>query len=191
MALTLNSWLVVLCALIAAGLIVACGGDKGPAAVDLTPVPGMTLESYAFAGGGLVPDKYTCEGANVSPPLSWSGTPAETRAFVLLLTDPDAPGKTFDHWVVYDIQADVSGFAEGVSGSSQIQAVAKEGKNDFGDEGYGGPCPPKGSEHHYVFRIYALGQPLGLTGTATRENLQQAMLGKVLASGELVGRFRR
>jgi Raf kinase inhibitor-like YbhB/YbcL family protein len=172
-------------------LVAACGGDHTQAPVDKTPVPSMTLQSEAFPPYGLIPEVYSCDGANISPPLSWSNAPAGTAAYVLLVTDPDAPRKTFDHWVVYDIRPEVSELPEGFSGSTEVADEAMEGKNDFGKIGYGGPCPPKGSGHRYVFRIYALSEPLALGERASREDVQKAMLGKVLARGELIGRFGR
>ena len=172
-------------------LATSCGGDDSPAAVDLTPAPGMTVASDAFVAGGSIPVDYTCDGRNVSPPISWSGAPSATQAFVLLVTDPDAPGKSFDHWVVYDIQPDTASLAVAASGTTDLASIATEGTNDFGHEGYGGPCPPKGSMHNHVFHVYALSAPLEQEDAASREAVDEAMAGKVIARGELIGRFGR
>ena len=166
-----------------------CGDDHEPGAFDLTPMPAVTLESPAFSDGALIPDPYSCQGENISPPLTWSDAPSPTVAYVLLLTDPDAGN--FVHWVVYDIPAGATGFAEGQSTADGLPAGTMQGENGFGKVGYGGPCPPRGSDHQYVFRIYALSEKLGLPAGESREDVEKAMTGKVLARGELSGRFSR
>jgi Raf kinase inhibitor-like YbhB/YbcL family protein len=165
--------------------------DDDPTPAVLTSVPAMTVTSNAFEAGGQIPIDYSCDGRNVSPQVTWSGAPADTRAFVLLLTDPDAPSGNFDHWVVYDIKPEVTKLSEAASGTDQLSAVAIEGKNGRGDAGYTGPCPPKGSEHGYHFTVYALSRPLALDRGQSRQEVEESMAGKVIARGELVGRFGR
>ena len=144
----------------------------------------ITLSSSAFAEGGTIPGRHTCDGDDVSPPLAWSGAPEATGAFALIVDDPDARG--WIHWLVADIPADQAALDEGASGSG----AATEGRSDFGRTGYGGPCPPSGS-HRYVFEIFALSEPLGLSPGFSADELRGAMEGKVLASERLTASYRR
>ena len=153
----------------------------------------MNVTSSAFAEGKPIPKKYAYrgEGANVSPPLSWSGAPEGTKSFALLVEDPDAPSprnprpKPWVHWVLYDIPAGVTSLAEGQSSGTQ-------GKNDFGEPAYGGPMPPPGSgTHRYFFKVYALDKELKLPAGATRDQVLAAMQGHILAQGELYGTYAR
>jgi Raf kinase inhibitor-like YbhB/YbcL family protein len=147
----------------------------------------IIVESGVFETGGGIPKKYTGEGADVSPPLRWSGMPDGTKELALVCDDPDAPtAQPWVHWVVYGIPAETTGLAEGSAGG------AREGKNDFGKTGYGGPMPPPGhGVHHYHFKFYALGEQLTLGAGATKEELLRAMKGHVLGEGELVGTYER
>jgi len=147
----------------------------------------LVVTSFAFGDGERIPRKYTGEGENVSPPLSWSGAPEGTEEFALICDDPDAPmAEPFVHWVVYNIPAERGHFEEGKARG------ATEGKNGFGKIGYGGPMPPRGhGVHHYHFRVYALDTKLGLKPGVTKKELLGAMRGHVLAEGELVGTYER
>ena len=148
---------------------------------------GMALTSSAFAPGGAIPRRHTCDGENLSPPLAWTGAPAKTRSFAVLCDDPDA--SNFTHWVLFDVPAGVSSLDEGLRPGHMI-AGAAEGENDFGGIGWGGPCPPTG-EHRYAFRLYALDVPkLGLV-SPTKRQLEAAMEGHVLAEARLAGTYRR
>jgi Raf kinase inhibitor-like YbhB/YbcL family protein len=145
----------------------------------------FTLTSSAFAPGGMIPPRYTCDGENLSPPLSWSSPPIGTDSLALIMDDPDAPVGTFTHWLAWGIAPEARGLAEG-------QAGPVEGRNDFGLTGYAGPCPPPGhGRHRYVFRLYALESKLGLPAGASRQKLEQALKGHVLAVAELVGAYER
>lgn len=147
----------------------------------------MTLQisSSAFSEGQSIPEKYTCDGQNVSPPLKWTGAPANTRSLAIIMEDPDAPSGTFTHWVLYDLLADVRELKEGSSGGG------KEGLNSFGKAGYGGPCPPPGAAHRYYFHVYALPTAsLGKPGLSKAE-VMSAIQGHVLAEGQLMGRYKR
>jgi Raf kinase inhibitor-like YbhB/YbcL family protein len=148
----------------------------------------MRLNSPAFKENARIPDCYTCEGADVSPPLAWSGVPAQTRSFVLICRDPDAPGKTFHHWGVYNIPATTTHFPENWASSGCEQAV-----NDFGRPGYGGPCPPEASDtHHYRFVLYALDIPkLPISSGASCAAVLRALDHHVIATAELIGTFAR
>lgn len=147
----------------------------------------MTLHvsSSAFSEGKSIPEKYTCDGQNVSPPLTWNGAPANTSSFAVIADDPDAPSGTFTHWVLYNLPADVTELKEASSGGGQ------EGANDFRRKGYGGPCPPPGGAHRYFFRVYALDRgSLGSAGLS-KQDVTAAMKGHILAEGQLMGTYRR
>jgi Raf kinase inhibitor-like YbhB/YbcL family protein len=147
----------------------------------------FTLTITAFAGGGLIPAKFTCEGANVSPELCWNDAPANTRSYALIVDDPDAPVGTFTHWVLFDVPADRASLAEGAS------AIGVAGKNDFGRAGYGGPCPPRGhGPHRYYFTLYALDiASLRLKAGAGRREMETALRGHILAQAAYLGRYER
>ncbi len=149
------------------------------------------LTSSAFSNGGAIPQKFTCNGRDVSPALSWSDPPGGIQAFALIMDDPDAPGGTWVHWVLYDLPADARELPEEVSKTREISGGARQGPNDFGRIGYGGPCPPPGSTHRYSFRLYALDRPTSLKAGATKAEVERAMKGHILAQAELLGRFQR
>src|SRR5437764_1667042 len=142
----------------------------------------MKVTSSAFQEGGNIPSKFTCDGANTSPPLQISDVPSEAKSLVLIVDDPDAPSGLFTHWVVWNISAQTTTIAEG----STPKGV--QGTNDFGKSGYGGPCPPSGA-HRYYFRVFALDRELDLPFGAKRGQLDAAMKGHVIAQGELMGRY--
>lgn len=139
----------------------------------------LTVSSSAFDEGGLIPARFTCDDADVSPPLAWSGGPDGTAAYALIVDDPDARG--WAHWAVTDLE--VTELAEGETGGV-------EGRNGFGRPGWGGPCPPSGT-HRYVFAVYALSEPLGLSAGFSADELRDAMAGRVLAEGRLTASYRR
>jgi Raf kinase inhibitor-like YbhB/YbcL family protein len=143
------------------------------------------LSSSAFEDGASIPARYTCEDENVSPPLSWTTPPEGTRSLALAVDDPDAPVGTWTHWLGWGIAPGAGQLAEG-------EGPRNEGLNDFGQTGYGGPCPPRGhGPHRYVFRLYALEGPLDLPRGATKWELERSLAGRVLAVAELVGIFER
>ncbi len=154
----------------------------------------MKLESPAFADHGEIPARFTCDGADVSPPLSWSGLPEGTRSLVLVVDDPDAPDPkapkmTWVHWVLYNLPADAGGLPEGVK-EEQLPPGTQQGLNDWKRTGYGGPCPPVG-QHRYFHKLYALDTVLEDLGKPTKARLEQAMTGHVLARAEWVGVYHR
>jgi Raf kinase inhibitor-like YbhB/YbcL family protein len=164
----------------------ACGGDKvegpPPSAPDR-----IRLTSPAFAPGGSIPERFTCDGEDVSPPLRWSGVPAAARSLALLLEDPDAPGGTFVHWTLFALPPSSAGLSAG-----DVPADAREGENSFGEQGYRGPCPPEGDEpHRYVFVLYALRSALDLDAGASPSEVRAAVGDRALARGRLTGRFGR
>jgi Raf kinase inhibitor-like YbhB/YbcL family protein len=151
----------------------------------------MRLTSTSFQDGSQIPARYACSGENFSPPLAWNAPPAKSASLVLIVADPDAPGRTFTHWVLYDLPTDTRTLTEGVPGVGQLWDGALQGRNDFGEIGYGGPCPPPGSPHHYVFTLYALDAKLNLPAGEKRAQIEAAMRGHILSSGRLVGLFQR
>lgn len=151
----------------------------------------FSLSSSAFAAGAEIPEQYTCEGADASPALSWRGAPAGTKAFALIADDPDAPVGTWVHWVLYDVPADTTELAKGVPTDATLRTGAKQGVNDFRKTGYGGPCPPPGKPHRYVFTLYALDAPTGLKPGARKADVLRAIQGHVLAQTELIGTYKR
>jgi Raf kinase inhibitor-like YbhB/YbcL family protein len=147
----------------------------------------MELRCNAFMPGSHIPDRYTCEGANVSPPLTWHGVPSEAKSLVLIVDDPDALNGVFTHWVLYDIPFGTSLLPEGKSQTERSPWNGTIGRNDFGSSDYEGPCTPRGTHHHYHFRLYALNTWLGLPPGATRAQVLGAMQGHVIANTELIG----
>ena len=154
-------------------------------------VPSLNVSSAAFNSGAPIPVMYTCDGANASPPLSWSGVPQGTAGLALVVSDPDASRGTFIHWVAYNIPPGTREIPAGAPGKSALPAGSVQGTNDFGRAAYGGPCPPPGKPHHYHFTVYALDAPLTLSGNRDAGALTQAIAGHVLARGELVGIYQR
>ena len=161
----------------------------------------IRLTSPAFTEGAMIPREFTCDGADRSPPLEWSGVPQAARSLVLICDDPDAPGGTWSHWVLYDLAPSVTSLDQGVATDlvatlepktvvKQPGLTATQGKNDFGKIGYGGPCPPRGV-HRYFFRLYALDQRTELAPGATRTAVFKAIAGHILAEGHLMGKYAR
>jgi len=142
-----------------------------------------------FSEGGVIPKSQTCEGGDVSPALEWSDAPPNTASFALIMDDPDAPGGTWNHWLLYDIPGPVNSLAQGYKPGR----LGVSGTNDFGRLGYGGPCPPKGhGPHRYFFKLYAVGvASMGLKAGAKRTELDRALRGHVLAEAQYMGRYER
>lgn len=151
----------------------------------------LELKSTAFKPGGEIPKKFTCDGPDASPALTWNEPPAGTQSFTLIMDDPDAPGGTWVHWVVYDLPPGTRELPEGVPKVGEIQGGGQQGRNDFPKIGYGGPCPPPGKPHRYFFKLYALDAKLNLKAGATKRDVEQAMKGHILTQAELMGRYGR
>jgi Raf kinase inhibitor-like YbhB/YbcL family protein len=151
----------------------------------------LTITSPAFKPGEVIPTRYTRDGENLSPPLQWHGAPPETRSFVVLVEDPDAPSGTFRHWAIYNIPAGEAGLLEGAS--RQRRGEAGEGVNGFGNAYYDGPQPPKGhGPHHYYFRLAALDVPrLDLPAPAKAEDVWTKALPHIIAEAEMVCVYER
>jgi Raf kinase inhibitor-like YbhB/YbcL family protein len=149
------------------------------------------LRSSAFRQNQAIPKKYSCDGSDVSVPLNWNDPAHETTSFALIADDPDAPRGTWVHWVLFDLPSDARELAEGIPAKETLDDGAKQGKNDFGKIGYGGPCPPPGPVHHYQFKLYALDKMVGLRPGATKQQLLDAMKGHILVQAELIGTYKR
>jgi Raf kinase inhibitor-like YbhB/YbcL family protein len=174
------------------GIILSLIALSGASCASSTPqapdggIPmAIQLTSPAFTEGSTIPAKYTCDAENISPPLSWTGIPANTQSLALIVDDPDAPSGTWVHWVLYDLPPDKGSLSEGV------QAAGTPGTNDFRKLGYGGPCPPPGKPHRYFFKLYALDKVLNLQSGAKKADVEKAMKGHILAQGQLMGKFGR
>ncbi|MCC6188801.1 MAG: YbhB/YbcL family Raf kinase inhibitor-like protein [Anaerolineales bacterium] len=151
----------------------------------------LELLSEAFANGGTVPARYTCEGDNVSPPLACRGAPAGAHSLALICDDPDAPGGVFTHWLLWDLPPSLEYLPEN-AGAATPSSEGTPGRNDFGHARYDGPCPPRGDPpHRYSFRLYALDRPLGLLRRASRAQVLERMRGHIVAQAEVTGRFGR
>ena len=173
----------------------ACqGAQPGQPAQPQQPtqtVAEMQIQSSAFPAGGTIPQRYTCDGNDISPSLSWAEPPAGTQSLALIFDDPDAPAGTWDHWVLFNIPATVRSLSEGIPPNEVVEGVGTQGNNSWRRLGYGGPCPPKGSTHRYEFKLYALDTALDLDPGASKRDLEKAMSGHILATGQLLGRYGR
>jgi hypothetical protein len=150
----------------------------------------IKITSAAFEEGGMIPRKYTCDGDDVSPPLAWTGVPAEAKTLALICDDPDAPMGTWVHWVLFNLPGSTQELHEVIPPEKELKNGAKQGRNDFRKIGYGGPCPPGGT-HRYYFKLYALDAALNLPPGATKAELLTAIEGHILAQGRLTGKYRR
>jgi Raf kinase inhibitor-like YbhB/YbcL family protein len=150
----------------------------------------MKITSPAFEEGAMIPSKYTCDGINVSPSLIWSAIPDGTKSFAIICDDPDAPAGTFVHWVIYNLPANIYQLSENLPPLKILPNGARQGRNDFGRIGYGGPCPPGGT-HRYFFKIYCLSEELKVEAGITKSELLKTMKGYILAEGQLMGKYKR
>jgi hypothetical protein len=152
----------------------------------------MLIGSTSLVSGKNIPEQFTCRGANISPDIYWKSLPAKTKSLALVMEDPDAPAGTWVHWVVYNIPAETPSLPTHLPAKRTMEDGTRQGKNSFGDIGYGGPCPPPGhGPHRYFFRLYALDTLLNLEPGADKEELTTAMDGHILGKAELMGRFER
>ncbi len=150
----------------------------------------LELTSPAFSEGEMIPARYTCDGSDISPALSWSGVPKTAKSLALICDDLDAPMGTWVHWVLFNIPADAVGLPAEISSAATLENGARHGKNDFRRLGYGGPCPPGGT-HRYFFKLYALDTGLNLDSGITKDQLPKAMQGHILAEAQLMGKYKR
>lgn len=151
----------------------------------------FTLTSSAFGAGAAIPAQYTCKGADTSPALEWGGSPAAAASFAMIMDDPDAPAGTWVHWVLWNVPAKAHTLPQGVPKREQLGDGSLQGRSSFKKIGYNGPCPPAGQTHRYFFRLYALDTKLSLAAGASRDQLDAAMKGHVLAQAEYMGTFHK
>jgi len=180
-------------ATVTVSILLFCSCKNGEQA-DSEAVGGKKMEikitSPAFEDGGLIPAKYTCDGADISPPLQWGAVPEGTRSIALISDDPDAPVGTWVHWVLFNLPAEAAELAENIPPEKTLPNGASQGVSDFGRIGYGGPAPPSGT-HRYFFKIYALDTQIDLAPGADKARLLKAMQGHILAQGQLIGKYSR
>jgi Raf kinase inhibitor-like YbhB/YbcL family protein len=172
-------WRVVL---VLAGLSIFAAGQSSQA---------FELQSTAFSPGAEIPAKHTCDGRDASPALHWTDPPTGTKELALVSDDPDAPGGTWVHWILYGIPATARNLPEAVPTRDTVPGVGRQGVNDFKRIGYGGPCPPRGPAHRYFFRLYALDGEMTLPPRKTEAELLTAIEGHVLGRAEVMGRYQR
>lgn len=178
-------------------LIVSCKRSPSPETkADQTTEKGgqsmvFTMTTTAFADSGNIPKKYTCDGEDVSPPLSWSGVPAGTKSFALICDDPDAPMGTWTHWVIWGIPGNAPGLPEGVPKVADVPGGIKQGLNSWPKVGYNGPCPPAGKPHRYIFTVFALDSDLDLSANSSKSALENAMKGHILGTAKVTGKYGR
>ena len=178
----MKKWWVILI-IITLALIVATVVIKNGKEVAEIEMVELKITSPAFEHNGSIPEKYTCDGSDISPPLEISGVPAEAKSLVLINDDPDAPVGTWDHWIVFNIPPTTTEITEN-------SVPGTQGKNSFRKLDYGGPCPPSG-EHRYFFKLYALDTELDIGEESSKPSVESAMEGHILAQGELVGKYSR
>ena len=168
------------------GAVVLCIAQRLPARAE-----GFTISSPAFPANGRIPKKYTCDRANISPPLRWNGAPPGTKSFAVIAEDPEVPVGSWAFWVLYDLPAEATGVRQGVPPTETLPGGAKQGLNEFGGFGYRGPCPPPGHAHQYWFRVYALDAPTKLQPRATKAELYRVIRRHVLRVAEVMGSYER
>ena len=175
---------------LAAAVIVWIAASSAGVAQAWEDFMSPTVTSSAFQSGGPIPPVHTCEGKDLSPPLSWTDPPDATKSFALISDDPDAPRGTWVHWVVYNLPPVTRQLPEAFPTDAQLKDGTRQGTTDFGRTGYGGPCPPSGT-HRYFFKLYALDALLDLKPGSTKAQLEAAMQGHILAHAELMGTYTR
>jgi Raf kinase inhibitor-like YbhB/YbcL family protein len=151
----------------------------------------FSISSASFQNGKDIPKKFTCDGGDVSPALSWTDPPAGSKSFALIADDPDAPKGTWTHWVLYDLPATTTNLPEGVPKIGELPSGGRQGDTDFHKIGYGGPCPPPGKPHRYFFKLYALDTKLNLKVGASKQEVEQSMQDHILGKAELMGKYGR
>jgi Raf kinase inhibitor-like YbhB/YbcL family protein len=151
----------------------------------------FSISSESFKNDGEIPKKFTCDGADVSPELSWTAPPAGTQSLALIADDPDAPAGTWTHWVLFNLAPTTTHLAEGVNKVDELPGGERQGRNDFRKIGYNGPCPPPGKPHRYFFKLYALNAALQLNAGSSKQELEKAMQGHITEKVELMGKYRR
>ena len=188
----MRTYLVIVMGLLLAGCTKnQPGADRAVITPDKAQLGPWTASSSVLTEGQPVDKKYTCDGSDVSPPLSWTAPPTGTASLALIVDDPDAPSGTFTHWLLYSIPATRTSLPEAVEKVAEVKEIGRQGKNDFGKVGYGGPCPPAGKAHHYRFKLHALSADPGLAAEADRKAVDNAIAGRILAQAVLTVLYTR
>ncbi len=151
----------------------------------------ISVLAEGFNEGDIIPDEFTCNGKDISPSISLKGIPEGTKSIALIMDDPDAPGGTFVHWIIYDIPSRTQNLPKGMPPDKTLADGSMQGMTDFGQPGYGGPCPPPGKPHRYFFKVYALDMKINLPAGASKNQVESAMKGHILADGVLMGKYQR
>lgn len=185
----MNARIILFALALFAGMFTVRGSDG--TGTEKERIMSLQLMSSAFADGKTISIKYSGQGEDISPPLSWSGAPAGTRSFALIVEDPDAPLMTFTHWVIFNLPPGKTSLPENVAKSEELPDGSRQGKNSFQRTGYSGPMPPTKKPHRYYFKIFALDSFLDLDSRATKKELLQAMDGHILAEGQLIGIYQK
>ncbi len=183
---------LVMIIMIIASVSVSCQtekAEKGAAGKGKEKVA-FTITSTAFKHEGMIPEQYTCDGADFSPQLAWTNVPESTKSFALICDDPDAPVGDWVHWVMFNIPGETRELKEKITNDAVLPNGARHGITDFRRYGYGGPCPPRGT-HRYFFKLYALDSMLSLTDKVIKKDLLEAMEGHILGQTELMGKYAR
>lgn len=183
---TLSCWLRTSLA-VATGIFFIA---NGPVSAGGPPMS-LTISSSAFSNGGTIAKKFTCDGPDVSPPLTWTEPPPATKSFALLVDDPDAPVGNWSHWAMWNLPVSSRGLPEAVSKEVSLPDGTEQGKNDFGKTGYNGPCPPPGKPHRYYFKLFALDTRLDLKVGSRKKELETAMKAHIVAQSEWMGTYGR
>jgi len=179
--------------LVAALLLVSCKSNSvpDPSGLEGQRMATLNVTSTAFMGGEMIPQRYTCDGENVSPQLSWDNVPEKAESLAIICDDPDAPSGVFAHWVLYNLPRGTTALQEGVPTDEELQDGARQGVNGAQKHGYTGPCPPHGETHRYLFHVYALDAKMNPVKGMTRAQLLMMMDQHILAQGELMGKYQR
>jgi len=172
-------------------IVIGCGVLLLAFAQAAHAEPNIKIRSSVFRPDNDIPKQFTCDGQDISPPVAWRGVPPSAKTIVLIMDDPDAPSGTFGHWVVYNLPPTVKYLEQNLAKTAAIAGGGEQGHNGAGKDGYKGPCPPPGAVHHYHFRIYALDTALKLDSGATADQVEAAIKDHVVASGEVVGTYKR
>lgn len=189
----MKKWVIfaIIAAVVIVGIIVLVNGKpkekptQVPTSTPSKPISNMKITSSAFGNNEKIPKKFTCDGENINPPLTISEVPENTKGLALIVDDPDAPGKVWVHWTVWNISPETHEILE-----NSVPQGVMQGTTDFGKPGFGGPCPPSGT-HRYFFKLYALDTTLQLPSSATKAEVEALMSGHILSQTELIGLYSR
>lgn len=162
-----------------------------PSPANTEQAMSFTLSSPSFPNGGAIDKKFTCDGADVSPQLTWTDPPANTKTFALLADDPDAPVGNWNHWAIWNLPGSLRSLPQGISKTPHSIDGSQQGMNDFHKPGYNGPCPPAGKPHRYYFKLFALDTKLSQNSEAGKPELERAMKGHILGQSEWMGTYKR